>query len=123
MINLNKSLYYHTKRVTIEKNDILIESFLRIAQSEESKNGNTLKIAQNELSLFRKYISVPQVRLRHKKKEEKEEEFLVCANIYTYFFLLLLSGTTKLYYDIWGDAVNTASRMDSYGMPNRIQVA
>ncbi|XP_022644225.1 adenylate cyclase type 9-like isoform X3 [Varroa destructor] len=31
-------------------------------------------------------------------------------------------GTTKLYYDIWGDAVNTASRMDSYGMPNRIQV-
>ncbi|OQR75498.1 adenylate cyclase type 9-like, partial [Tropilaelaps mercedesae] len=31
-------------------------------------------------------------------------------------------GTTKLYYDIWGDAVNTASRMDSYGMPARIQV-
>ncbi len=24
-------------------------------------------------------------------------------------------GTTKLYYDIWGDAVNIASRMDSTG--------
>lgn len=31
-------------------------------------------------------------------------------------------GTTKLYYDIWGDAVNVASRMDSTGVPGRIQV-
>ncbi|XP_054266765.1 adenylate cyclase type 9 isoform X2 [Macrosteles quadrilineatus] len=31
-------------------------------------------------------------------------------------------GTTKLYYDIWGDAVNIASRMDSTGVPGRIQL-
>jgi len=31
-------------------------------------------------------------------------------------------GTTKLYYDIWGDAVNIASRMDSTGVKERIQV-
>ena len=31
-------------------------------------------------------------------------------------------GTTKLYYDIWGDAVNIASRMDSTGVKWRIQV-
>ena len=31
-------------------------------------------------------------------------------------------GTTKLYYDIWGDAVNIASRMDSTGVHGRIQV-
>lgn len=31
-------------------------------------------------------------------------------------------GTTKLYYDIWGDAVNIASRMDTTGVPQRIQV-
>lgn len=30
-------------------------------------------------------------------------------------------GTTKLYYDIWGDAVNIASRMDSTGVNGRIQ--
>ncbi|XP_070552629.1 adenylate cyclase type 9-like [Ptychodera flava] len=32
-------------------------------------------------------------------------------------------GTTKLLYDIWGDTVNIASRMDSTGVPNRIQVS
>ncbi|XP_026668836.1 adenylate cyclase type 9 isoform X2 [Ceratina calcarata] len=32
-------------------------------------------------------------------------------------------GATKLYYDIWGDAVNIASRMDSTGVADRIQVA
>lgn len=31
-------------------------------------------------------------------------------------------GNTKLYYDIWGDAVNIASRMDSTGVNGRIQV-
>lgn len=32
-------------------------------------------------------------------------------------------GTTKLYYDIWGDAVNIASRMDSTGVEGRVQVS
>lgn len=31
-------------------------------------------------------------------------------------------GTTKLYYDIWGDAVNIASRMESHGVSGRIQL-
>ncbi|KAJ8676505.1 hypothetical protein QAD02_012292 [Eretmocerus hayati] len=32
-------------------------------------------------------------------------------------------GATKLYYDIWGDAVNIASRMDSTGVAGEIQFA
>jgi class 3 adenylate cyclase len=32
-------------------------------------------------------------------------------------------GTHKFVYDIWGDAVNVASRMESQSLPNRIQVS
>jgi adenylate cyclase len=32
-------------------------------------------------------------------------------------------GTHKFVYDIWGDAVNIASRMESHGVPNRIHIS
>ena len=32
-------------------------------------------------------------------------------------------GQKKFQYDIWGDAVNTAARMETYGAPGRIQVS
>jgi class 3 adenylate cyclase len=32
-------------------------------------------------------------------------------------------GTHKIAYDVWGDAVNTAKRMESYGLPGRVHVS
>jgi adenylate cyclase len=32
-------------------------------------------------------------------------------------------GETRIAFDIWGDAVNTASRMESHGIPDRIHVS
>lgn len=32
-------------------------------------------------------------------------------------------GKQKFHYDVWGDVVNVASRMESYGLPGKIQIA
>ena len=32
-------------------------------------------------------------------------------------------GTRKLVYDVWGDTVNTAKCMESYGLPGRVHVS
>ena len=37
--------------------------------------------------------------------------------------LAAVVGTTKFSYDAWGDAVNTAARMESHGLPGAIQVS
>jgi class 3 adenylate cyclase len=32
-------------------------------------------------------------------------------------------GKTKFAYDLWGDTVNTAARLESHGLPGEIQVS
>ena len=32
-------------------------------------------------------------------------------------------GTHKFVYDVWGDTVNIAKRMESYGLPGRVHVS
>jgi len=54
---------------------------------------------------------------------QSQEQFKIRIGINTGPVVAGVIGTKKFSYDLWGDAVNTASRMESHGLPGTIQVS
>ncbi|MDV6234601.1 adenylate/guanylate cyclase domain-containing protein [Leptospira ellisii] len=61
------------------------------------------------------------------KRRERESKSLPCwelrLGIHTGSVVAGVVGTDKFAYDIWGDSVNTASRMESSGIPGEVNVS
>lgn len=57
------------------------------------------------------------------RKTESKDFMELRIGIHTGPVVAGVIGTKKFTYDIWGDAVNTASRMESAGEPNRINIS
>jgi class 3 adenylate cyclase len=51
------------------------------------------------------------------------EDLAIRVGIHTGPVVAGVIGRRKFIYDIWGDTVNTASRMESHGLPGRIQIS
>jgi len=54
---------------------------------------------------------------------QSQQQFQLRIGINTGPVVAGVIGTKKFSYDLWGDAVNTASRMESHGLPGTIQVS
>jgi class 3 adenylate cyclase len=65
-----------------------------------------------------------EMRLRLKQFNlEQHQEFNIRIGIHTGTVIAGVIGIKKFVYDIWGDTVNVASRMESHGIPGQIQVS
>ena len=55
--------------------------------------------------------------------QQQHQDFKIRIGIHTGSVIAGVIGIKKFVYDIWGDTVNVASRMESHGIPGQIQVS
>lgn len=103
----------------IEKIKTIGDSYLCASGLDESENNvSTVNMinASNEILNFLEELNL-------KKEKENRSNFIVRIGIHTGPVTAGVVGKSKYAYDIWGDTVNTASRMESSGTPGKINIS
>ncbi len=67
-------------------------------------------------------MALDMLQVTAKLGREIGEDLSVRIGLHTGNAVAGVIGTRKFFYDVWGDTVNTAARMESHGEPGRIQV-
>lgn len=86
-----------------------------------------LPISNNTHSIDAVLCGLEFQKFMRLKKKERENNHLpfweLRLGIHTGSVVAGVVGTKKFAYDIWGDSVNTASRMESSGIPGEVNIS
>ncbi|HWU89468.1 MAG TPA: adenylate/guanylate cyclase domain-containing protein, partial [Kofleriaceae bacterium] len=69
------------------------------------------------------HMAIDMIRVVEDYSRRTKMNLSIRVGIHTGSVVAGVIGTKKFIYDLWGDTVNTASRMESTGVPGRIQVS
>jgi adenylate cyclase len=68
-------------------------------------------------------LALEMLKVQHRSAPLGERKLELRVGIHYGTAIAGVIGDTRISYDLWGDAVNMASRMQSHGVPGRIQVS
>ena len=68
-------------------------------------------------------MAIGMIEAVHETSKHFDERLEVRIGIHSGEVVAGLIGRHRYIYDVWGDTVNTASAMESHGIPNEIQVS
>ena len=98
----------------LEKIKTIGDSYLVVSGLPIPREDHAQAIAEMALDM---QSAINQYKTKHNK------DLSIRIGIHSGSVVAGIIGTKKFIYDLWGDTVNTASRMESHGIPNCIQIS
>jgi len=105
-------------KYNLEKIKTIGDAYMCAGGIPESNNSHPLEITLAALELQRYMLKMEQ-----EKKTGKDFYWELRLGIHTGPVIAGVVGKKKFAYDIWGDTVNTASRMESSGEPGKVNIS
>jgi adenylate cyclase len=98
----------------VEKIKTIGDRYMAVGGLTGDSRGQAVATAKLALAILRSQADLPALGGRH---------LALRIGLHTGSATAGIIGDTRFAYDVWGDAVNMASRMESHGQPGRIQVS
>jgi adenylate cyclase len=98
----------------IDKIKTIGDSYMAVGGLQGGSTGGVIGIGR---------LAVEMLKAQHRRAPLGRRKLELRVGIHYGNAIAGVIGDTRISYDIWGDAVNMASRMQSHGVPGRIQVS
>ncbi len=106
------------KGCNLEKIKTIGDAYMAAGGIPEESHDHPVRTIQAALEMLR-FMD----RWKEKKEREGKPSWEIRIGIHTGPLVAGVIGTEKFAYDVWGDTVNLASRMESSGQPGRINIS
>ena len=102
-----------TKKLGIEKIKTIGDAYMAVSGIPIQNNFHAEKIIE---------LAIEMIKATRKINSAIKQNVIIRIGVNTGSVTAGVIGKNKFIYDVWGDAVNIASRMESTGVPDSIQI-
>ncbi len=105
---------YITEKYSIEKIKTIGDSYMAVCGLPKQTEFHAIQCVNAALDM---------IRFLEKRKSKSELSFEMRVGLHSGPLVAGVVGTKKFIYDVWGDTVNIASRMETNGIPGKINIS